>query len=802
MSGRNRKRARADEDAEMADDAAPMAAGSPFAKKRLRLASAAAALTAAPTTPQTPRTVHTIASAITGALAYGANQVRRTECELDGTRREKGEAYDAYDEYDVDQNKDTLVDSAVGSTTPSRRKKRDPLGNLAIDGTDRLKSGLDLGLSRSQRVRNTLKKFEERVQGGGGGRSRARDRTSGTATAATRPKSPVKARTVLRGKPESVKEGQEKMQRDQNDNDDDDDDEVCAICGKPESEPPNEILFCDRCDLAVHQQCYDVPVIPVGDWLCKTCTSGGVAEGVAESGVPLQPKAEFAQQKPPSQTIAHFEQHLQGLQRVLLDRCTGRRRLRLRGQDEACDKVRQLVEQTVVAGEGNSMLVIGARGIGKTALVETVLDRMATEHGDAFHVVRLSGFVHTDDRLALREIWRQLGREMAVEDEVVSKTTSHADTLASLLALLSHPSEMGEAVTTDSSSADPNSAVTSRSVIFVMDEFDLFATHPRQTLLYNLFDIAQARKAPIAVLGLTTKIDVVESLEKRVKSRFSHRYVYLSLPRSLPDYWDVCRQGLVVDDEDDARREHMDTALAGFSAFQQWWNQMIENRRREPALQSQLEFHYHSSKSVPAFWTACIMPLAAVSAAAPRLQMPAVGSDSTTPIGSLEAPDSKLQLLASLSELELALLIAAARLDIVLSTDTVNFAMAYDEYVSLMGKQRVQSSLASSAPAIGAAVAAATRRTPGRPAGSSSGSGIVVGGGARVWGRGVAARAWERLASLGLLLPAGLGGAGGAGATGGLEGRSMWRAEVALEEIPAAKGIRLGTMLSRWCKEI
>ena len=110
--------------------------------------------------------------------------------------------------------------------------------------------------------------------------------------------------------------------------------------------------------------------------------------------------------------------------------------------------------------------------------------------------------------------------------------------MASLLALLSHPSDIGGA----------EEGVTSRSVIFIIDEFDLFATDARQTLLYNLFDIAQAKKAPIAVLGLTTRIDVVESLEKRVKSRFSHRYVYLGLPKSIAAYWDICKQGLGIDD--------------------------------------------------------------------------------------------------------------------------------------------------------------------------------------------------------------------------------------------------------------
>jgi origin recognition complex subunit 4 len=139
--------------------------------------------------------------------------------------------------------------------------------------------------------------------------------------------------------------------------------------------------------------------------------------------------------------------------------------------------------------------------------------------------------------------------------------------MASLLALLSHPSEI----------AETHDGVTSKSIIFLIDEFDLFATHARQTLLYNLFDIAQARKAPIAVLGLTTRIDVVESLEKRVKSRFSHRYVYLGLPKSLRAFWDVCRQGLAVDDEDMVR-EAIDPEMEGHRAFWDWWNGKVEVR--------------------------------------------------------------------------------------------------------------------------------------------------------------------------------------------------------------------------------
>ena len=142
---------------------------------------------------------------------------------------------------------------------------------------------------------------------------------------------------------------------------------------------------------------------------------------------------------------------------------------------------------------------------------------------------------------------------------------NHADTLASLLALMSHPSEISE---------DPADE-TAKSIVFVLDEFDLFTTHPRQTLLYNLFDIAQARKAPIVVLGLTTRIDVVETLEKRVKSRFSHRYVHLSLPRSIPAFWEICKEGLLVERED-LENGIFDLGLSGQEEFVSFWQSTID----------------------------------------------------------------------------------------------------------------------------------------------------------------------------------------------------------------------------------
>ena len=46
---------------------------------------------------------------------------------------------------------------------------------------------------------------------------------------------------------------------------------VCEICGDGEVTPDNQMVFCESCDVAVHQICYGIEKVPEGDYYCYAC---------------------------------------------------------------------------------------------------------------------------------------------------------------------------------------------------------------------------------------------------------------------------------------------------------------------------------------------------------------------------------------------------------------------------------------------------------------------------------------------------------------------------------------------------
>uniref|UniRef100_A0A8C1KLT8 Origin recognition complex subunit 4 n=1 Tax=Cyprinus carpio TaxID=7962 RepID=A0A8C1KLT8_CYPCA len=296
----------------------------------------------------------------------------------------------------------------------------------------------------------------------------------------------------------------------------------------------------------------------------------------------------------------------------------------------------ELLRRTAVHGESNSVLIVGPRGSGKTMLLGCVLRELMSlkEAQKNVLLVELNGLLQTDDKIALKEITRQLHLENVVGDKVFG---SFAENLAFLLEALKK--------------GDKSS---SRPVVFVLDEFDLFAHHKNQTLLYNLLDVSQSAQTPVAVLGLTCRLDVLELLEKRVKSRFSHRQIHLFSSLSFAQYVDAVRAQLSLPpDFPDPK-------------FSDAWN--------------------HSS------YTQSLFPLSAFTAGIFKpihlfLSVSRVSVSHSTlheadllEASRLISADSKAIILHGLSILELCLIIAMKHLNDTYDGEPFNFQMVHNEF--------------------------------------------------------------------------------------------------------------------------
>ncbi|XP_077426840.1 origin recognition complex subunit 4 [Vanacampus margaritifer] len=350
--------------------------------------------------------------------------------------------------------------------------------------------------------------------------------------------------------------------------------------------------------------------------------------------------------KPIGECITQLQKHLR--ERLCHDQLPSR----LEASESQHKHLLGLLQRTAIQGESNSVLIIGPRGSGKTALLKCVLRDLLQEKEVQKNLlqVHLNGLLQTDDRIALKEITRQLNLENVVGDKVFG---SFAENLVFLLEALKK--------------GDRN---TTRPVLFVLDEFDLFAHHKNQTLLYNLLDVSQSAQAPVAVVGLTCRLDVLELLEKRVKSRFSHRQIHLLNSLSFTQYLErVGSQFSLPGDFPDRR-------------FAQEWNRGVQSLCEDKSVEEILRRHYNFSKDFRSLHMLLMLCLSRISTVNPTIK----------PADVLEASrlcfsDAKSNMLHGLSILELCLVIAMKHLNDVYEGEPFNFQMVHNEFKKFLQRK-------------------------------------------------------------------------------------------------------------------
>lgn len=238
------------------------------------------------------------------------------------------------------------------------------------------------------------------------------------------------------------------------------------------------------------------------------------------------------------------------------------------------------------------------------------------------------------------------------------------------------------------------------STVFIIDQFEKLIDMGRQTLLYNLFDIVQRRQAPIAVVGITSLLDSLGNMEKRVKSRFQNRIIRMTLSNSIEMFEQICRSVFVLNEINcQISSDHINL-----------WNELIvEAFKQDPVLQDALAECFYSTGDIRDFMSALLMSKMTVNGRYISFNI----QQQTEPL---------MNTIKSLSILELSMLIAAARANRTVAL--VNFNIAHAEYRELSHRSSVNA--------------------------SASGSFLK---GLRVWPANISLVAWESLATQGILHP-------------------------------------------------
>lgn len=346
------------------------------------------------------------------------------------------------------------------------------------------------------------------------------------------------------------------------------------------------------------------------------------------------------------------------------------------------EQVYDILEHTVRDFEGHSTLLIGPRGSGKTLILNKAIESLKEKYSDMFMTIKLNASLHSDDKIALREIARQLDLNSNKFGTTSGETTTFeqraiSDTFANILLTLDSNAPGREY---DEEKEHPT------PVIVIIDEIEKFTSNVKQTLLYNIFDLSQSSKIPIAVIGVSTMITTRELLEKRVRSRFSQRIIDITRAETMDQFWNNAKLNFTVAPE----------CMSAFhnKEYPVQWNNYISQLNDYPSCLKKIIYKiFYTTKNYKDVNTCGLLPVSNISCTHPF----PLEDDFETYMQNM-SPNYVQAAVSSLSNLELLLVISAARWIERVEVPHVNFNLAYKEYTDMMKAfNREATTLSSSA---------------------------------------------------------------------------------------------------------
>lgn len=223
-----------------------------------------------------------------------------------------------------------------------------------------------------------------------------------------------------------------------------------------------------------------------------------------------------------------------------------------------------------------------------------------------------------------------------------------------------------------------------KPLVFIMDEFDLFTKNKTQLLLYTLLNTIQTSPTPMCLLGVTCRIDVLDLLEKRIKSRFSHRQIYLFNDFDLTTYLDMAKYFLINNDL--LLQTDLNLKLT------KYLNEYINNLMEDSRVIKQFSRQYECDKSIASLKKILLLPAIKLSSMDKEsLKQKDLTLIRNEIIKSFELfnIDTKFSLMLGLSILELSLVVVMLELSELYPEQPFNFDLAYNSYLKFCQKRNL-----------------------------------------------------------------------------------------------------------------
>lgn len=170
------------------------------------------------------------------------------------------------------------------------------------------------------------------------------------------------------------------------------------------------------------------------------------------------------------------------------------------------EEYRQIIMNVVESKSSDIILSYGNNNYVLKVFLDDILAKQQKLKKITYNTIKFNGYIHTTEEYVLKTLCHKLG---------VSTTRAGFDNLQRAL----------ETHFASKTQASDNKEI----IVIYYENFEHLMVKRKQILLYTLLELINA-STNILFIGFTANYNLVDQMEKRIRSRFSQKTIYITIP--------------------------------------------------------------------------------------------------------------------------------------------------------------------------------------------------------------------------------------------------------------------------------